>query len=300
MLIVEWIDPEDPAIQFFKHLDWNQEVITGAFTLEAFETALEKYFKKYDVLGDISPSRKIYLAFKHTCEIDLSGPLPLLFPKESIISSRLLAKVNGIDYWSRVYDWNDRIYKQATLDLATREGHILQDFSSPYFPRVLSIQDEDQYSVISMEKIQGTGLADASDDICSSSDRFIAFVNHGLNVLDLLADGGIVHRDIRMDNLMVRDGLPVLIDFGWAVSEQMPYFIPPGLGAAERPVDGSFSDVYSLGKVLKNLNKDRFPQFGPVIDLMIQDDQRLRISDVQVIRTLFRIVSGSQPNPMEQ
>lgn len=290
MLVVEWIDPNDPAIDFFHHIEWNPEVICEPYTLEAFESSLARYFARYEFIGDVSSTRKLYVAFRTDHEIDLSGPLPLLMPKENVLSSRCLAKHEGIEYWSRVYDGGDVIHKQATLDLAKREAYFLSRLESAYFPRVLACKEGDTYSVITMEKIQGVPLLKAREQITSTPETFLRFVQHCLDLLDKLKQRGIVHRDIRPENMMLRDdGRPVLFDFGWAISEAQPCFTPQGLGCNGRPPDGSFCDVYSMGKVFEKINQHRYPMFDLVIELMTSPEASLRITDLETLKLLFAV-----------
>lgn len=287
MLIVEWIEPDDQAIQFFHHVDWNKDIVREPYTLEAFEAALSHYFCKSEVVGSISPTRKLYVAFHSPNEIDLSGPLPLIMSREKVLSSRLLAKENGIEYWSCLYDNGKTIYKQATLDLARREASFLSDLKSNYFPKVLRSWSEHKYTVVVLEKILGEPLEKGARDINEHPEEMYYFIENCLNILYELKQKGIVHRDIRPDNILMRAGKPVLLDFGWAVSEKQPYFTPNGLGASERPPDGSFCDVYSMGKVLERVNRERYPKFADVIKLMTEPDAYLRITDLVLLKLLF-------------
>lgn len=293
MLIVEWIDPSDPAIEFFHHVEWNKDFARGPYTLEAFESALSRHFVRWSLVGEVSPTRRLYAAFTTRHEIDLSGPLPLIMPKETVLSSRRLATHNGIEYWSVVYDGGDVIWKQATLDLAEREAYFLSRLDSDYFPRVREVRSEGAYSVIALEKVRGVLLPEATDDLISTPAKFLTFAQHCLRLLGELKRKGIIHRDIRPDNLLVRDGKPVLIDFGWAVSEAQPYFTPQWLGGSERPPDGSFCDVYSMGKVLEQVNQRRYPEFDLVIELMVEPDAALRVTDLTVLEALFNTVAES-------
>ena len=289
MLIVEWIEPEDPAIQFFHHIEWNKDIVREPYTLEAFEAALSHHFRKTEVIGSVSPTRKLYVAFHSPKEIDISGPLPLIMPKEKLISSRLLAKEDGIEYWSSVYDDNKAIYKQTTLDLAQRDASFLSDLKSKYFPKVLKSWTEHKYSVVALEKIVGEPMERAVGHINEHPKEMHHFIEDCLNILGELKQKGIIHRDIRLDNLLMRDGIPVLLDFGWAVSEKQPYHIPSGLGELGRPPDGSFCDVYSMGKVLEQVNQGRYPKFADVIQLMTEPDAYLRITDLTLLKLLFEL-----------
>lgn len=287
MLVVEWIAPEDPAITFFHHLDYNKEIIREKYTLEAFEAALGRYFERYELIGPISTTRIIYIAFCSPGEIDLSGPLPFIKGKNSVIQSRCLSTYNGIDYWSRIYDCGDVIYKQATLDLAEREELFLSQIESDYFPKVLDSWSEAIYSVLVLDKIKGQRLNEAIPEINDTPEKLYVFIMHCLDLLIILKKKGIIHRDIRPDNILVRNEKPVLIDFGWAISPDQPYITPPGLGDSYRPEDGSFCDVYSIGKVIQNINKHKYPSLDLVIDLMVEPNASLRVTDVEILKVLF-------------
>jgi serine/threonine protein kinase len=287
MLIVEWIEPEDPAIQFFHHNEWNKNIVLEPYTLEAFEAAMAHHFRKVEIIGSVSPTRKLYVAFNSLNEIDISGPLPLILPKEKIVSSRLLAKEDDIEYWSCVYDDDNLIYKQATLDLAQREADFLADFNSKYFPKVLDFRKESRYSVVVLEKIIGEPMERAVEYINEKPERMFRFIEDSLSILRELKQREVVHRDIRPENILVRDGIPVLLDFGWAVSESQQYHIPSGLGGLGRPPDGSFCDVYSMGKVLEQANQGRYSKFADVIQLMAEPDVYLRITDLELLKFLF-------------
>ncbi|HTL29490.1 MAG TPA: class I SAM-dependent methyltransferase, partial [Tepidisphaeraceae bacterium] len=80
MLIVEWVDPTDSAIQSFGHLDFNRAHAQSPYTRQQFEYALSHYFARWEVIDAVSPTRALYAAFKTAQEIDLSGDLPFIRP----------------------------------------------------------------------------------------------------------------------------------------------------------------------------------------------------------------------------
>lgn len=294
MLLVEWVDPEDTAISFFRHTDWNKEIIKEPYTRQAFEAALGRHFVRFEQIGDISPTRRLYVAFCTRHEVDLSCPLPLLAGKDRIISCRRLTTWNRVDYWSCVYDSDGVILKQATLDLAEREAYFLRQLASPYFPKVFSTENKGEYSVVIIERIPGDLLRDRKLAELNSPAKFYTFAQHCLSLLGGLREKAILHRDIRPDNILLLEGRPVLIDFGWAVSPERPYYSPTGLGGPERPPDGSFCDIYSMGKVLEHVNDGRFPEFSLAISLMTQTDPTMRITDIALLVVLFAAIAKCQ------
>jgi len=250
------------------------------------QTALADEFGNSEIIASKSPTRKINAGFRDSDQIDLSGPLPHIMQKGKLISSRLLAKEGGIEYWSCLYDDDKAIYKQTTLDLAQREASFLSALEGKYFPKVLNSWSERKYSVVVLEKVFGEPLKAAAGDINEHPERMFHFIEDCLSILCELKEKGIVHRDIRSENILMRHGRPVLIDFGWAVSERHPYFAPKRLGASGRPPDGSFCDVYSMGKVLEQVNARRYPRFGEVIRLMTEPDVYLRMTDLASLEIL--------------
>jgi serine/threonine protein kinase len=287
MIVIEWVDPEDQAIKFFHHTDWNRRSVREPYTRTAFEASLARHFARHQFVGEVSPTRRLYVAFKSSHDIDLSGPLPFILPKERIIASRRLANHDGLQYWSRVYDDKKIIHKQATLDLAEREAYFLSKLSSTYFPRVLRTKSMQGYSIVTLEKVKGLALKEAMKDIRSTPSSFCSFVQDCLKLVAELRRKGITHRDIRADNMLVRDRKPVLMDFGWAVSTSRPYLTPEGLGDSGRPPDGSFCDMYSMGKVFEQTNQHRYPAFDRVIELMTEQDTSLRVTNPDVLLALF-------------
>jgi len=220
--------------------------------------------------------------------MDISASLPLLLPRENLVSSRLLTHYNGIDYWCMVYEKDGMLYKQTSFDLAEREARFLSGFESDYFPRLVDAKSEQDYSLITFQKIQGQNLNAALSEINSSIVKLYDFIQHCLNILVALKEKGITHRNICRDTILVKDGRPTLLDFSWAISEQEPYFSPSGLGGYERPPDGHFSDVYSTGKILEYVNRQHHRAFDWVISLMVEKDEWMRITDLMVLKALFK------------
>jgi glycosyltransferase involved in cell wall biosynthesis/tRNA A-37 threonylcarbamoyl transferase component Bud32 len=220
-------------------------------------------------------------------------PLPFLLPSENLISKKLLTQYDGREYWCLLYEKDGIIYKQSSFDLAEREARFLSQLESDYFPQFLDVRSERDYSVIRFKKIQGQTLYDALAHINLSAVELHKFIQHCLDMLVNLKEAGIVHRNICRDTILVQNGKPILLDFGWAISEQDPYFSPSGLGGYERPQDGGFSDVYSLGKILEYINRQHYRAFDWVISLMITTNASMRISDLNVLKALFNVARNA-------
>lgn len=64
-LIIEWVDAKnDTNVNWFKHTEYNQDVIEEEYTKANFDKALIKHFNKVEHIGDTNQYRKLYVAYK--------------------------------------------------------------------------------------------------------------------------------------------------------------------------------------------------------------------------------------------
>jgi len=61
-LFIEWIDPSDEAIKYFKHLDYNKSMIKDSYNYENFMSELKKNFHSIEELGKTRDTRKLFKA----------------------------------------------------------------------------------------------------------------------------------------------------------------------------------------------------------------------------------------------
>ena len=211
-------------------------------------------------------------------DVSVLPHLPFVAPAETAISSRLLDVHEGRAYHSRVHLLDGRILKQTSFDLAAREHELLSRLGGARFPRSQAPQSGPGWTSCELELVDGTPLPEAA----LAAEDVPAFTHGLLHALSDLARQGIVHRDIRPDNVLVRDGLPVLIDFGWAVAPDLPHATPAGLGDEGRAPEG-FCDVYAAGVLLYGLG---FPQLAPLAEAMTRPDPAERVTDFGSLHAL--------------
>ncbi|MFC4869964.1 MULTISPECIES: serine/threonine-protein kinase [Streptomonospora] len=152
--------------------------------------------------------------------------------------------------------------RESLLQRTTREARVAARLAHPGVVTVLDVVDEDDRPWIVMEYIDARTLAGIIDVAGPLPYQRVAEI--GLQLIDALRvahDDGIVHRDVKPENVMIsEDGRVVLTDFGlaaWTGESALtssgriigsPSYIPPERAKAG-PV-GPESDLWSLGATL--------------------------------------------------
>jgi SAM-dependent methyltransferase len=286
-LIVEWVDPADKAMLEFQHTSFNPDLVRGPYTVEAFEAALRQRFARVERLGHSTPTRVFYAAYRHANEIS-SCPLPPRGPEERIIASRTLCQLDGVVYHSRVYLGADglTVEKQTSGTLALHEAALLRSLTGPGFPRVISERAGDGESSIVLERIVGPSVETNPELVAPTPAALAAFFGDCLEILEQLEQAGIEHRDITPRNLLVRDGRPVLIDFGWGRREDQPFVTPPTLGGRGRAPEGP-DDLFAMGTLFGELLPVGSKLFAPLIAAMTAPARKARVRDLRELRRLL-------------
>lgn len=125
--------------------------------------------------------------------------------------------------------------------LIDNEEKILSKASSIHFPKIISRNDGEL-------TIEDCGESLNEENLPKDWKEQL------IKILFDLKKNNIQHRDIKPDNLMVKDGIIKLIDFGWAKFEDEEDKISPPscLGYPYRPSWG-WDDNYSMKQIIKQL-----------------------------------------------
>lgn len=174
---------------------------------------------------------------------------------------------------------NDPQIHQLVNERFQREAAILEDLGSQInkIPKLYAYFEENGNFYLVQELIDGKTLAVVQQEQGIFSESYVKnFLSNFLPILDYIHNKQIIHRDIKPDNIIIRqsDNEPVLIDFG-AVKESMgnqitfsgsqtssivigtPGFMPSEQ-AAGRPVYSS--DLYATGLTAVYLLTGKLPQ----------------------------------------
>ena len=114
------------------------------------------------------------------------------------------------DGHSDTYGWG--------LDRFLSEAQTLARFRHPNIVRVLSVFEANNTAYMVMEYEQGKSLEDALKfRRIEGEEQLLGLLFPLLDGLELVHAAGFIHRDIKPDNIYMReDGVPVLLDFGSA------------------------------------------------------------------------------------
>lgn len=160
-----------------------------------------------------------------------------------------------------------------------REAAILEELGdgSNQIPRLYAYFSENGQFYLVQEYIEGQTLtAKVQQQGFVSESSVKEILTSILPVLDYVHSKGIVHRDIKPDNILIRyaDGKPILIDFG-AVKETVGTMVTPSGNSTKSIVIGTpgfmpseqsvgrpmfASDIYSLGLTAIYLLTGKMPQ----------------------------------------
>lgn len=132
------------------------------------------------------------------------------------------------------------------FDLIENEARILKKLDSIHFPKFYSFDQKEGTITLEScgEKLTPNNIPPNWEEQLDA-------------ILKDLAKNRVIHRDIRPDNLMVKDGVIKLIDFGWAMNNERDDIAdtscPDCLGMDYKPSWG-FDDFWSMRKIKKEID----------------------------------------------
>lgn len=158
-----------------------------------------------------------------------------------------------------------------TMNRFLEEAQLLARFQHPGVVRVYDAFSENNTAYLVMEKLDGETLGARLSRVGTLPSGEIESL--ALELLDALAavhDAGLLHRDLKPDNLFLRpDGHAVLIDFGSArgfsgsKTVQHTRLVTPGYAAPEQYASsarfGPYTDLYGLAATLFHTATGQMP-----------------------------------------
>lgn len=144
--------------------------------------------------------------------------------------------------------------KKRTKESLLREAAILQHLSHPQIPSLYDTFSERGVLHLVMEYIDGETVESLIFDAKKTymEQEALALLQRVLKIVQFIHEKGIVHRDLRIPNILLQNDRVYIIDFGLArfLGEKTPredtYPLEKKL---RREIDGK-SDIYALGHFL--------------------------------------------------
>jgi TPR repeat protein/serine/threonine protein kinase len=157
---------------------------------------------------------------------------------------------------------HDKQYKWG-LDRFISEARTLHKFNHPNIVRVLTVFEENHTGYMIMPYERGQSLQQKlSGKKTLEESELLKILIPILGGLDIVHQAGFIHRDIKPDNIFIReDGSPVLLDFGSArqalgeATKTLTNLVSPGYAPYEQYYSksddqGIWTDIYGLGATL--------------------------------------------------
>ncbi|HEC84205.1 MAG: hypothetical protein DRR08_19020 [Candidatus Parabeggiatoa sp. nov. 2] len=168
---------------------------------------------------------------------------------------------------------NDAKEFQWGLDRFIQEARTLSQFKHSNIVRIMRFFKANKTAYFVMEYEQGQSFADALEDGQTVSEvELMVILPPLLDALETVHNAGYLHRDIKPDNIYLRDkdNSPVLLDFGAARfdvsrrSRSVTSIVTPGYAPFEQyesdgTQQGAWTDIYALGAVLYRLTEGGAP-----------------------------------------
>lgn len=149
------------------------------------------------------------------------------------------------------------------LDRFLTEARTLAKYDHPNIVRVLAVFEANNTGYMVMTYEQGVSLAEKIRNRQTIEEQeLIKLIIPLMGGLERMHDSGFIHRDVKPDNLFIRqDGSPVLLDFGSArqamvgETRTLTSLVTPGYAPFEQyysksDEQGPWTDIYGLGATL--------------------------------------------------
>jgi len=138
------------------------------------------------------------------------------------------------------------------------EARLLKDLEHPLIPRIYDLEEDEDFTYIIEEYIEGVSLKSLCNRRLLSENEIFLFITRLCNIIGYLHSlpKGILYLDLKPENIIVSDEKCFLVDFGSAFPEQEPpeyIFGTRSFASPEQKEGGCLSvssDIYSLGRLI--------------------------------------------------
>ena len=142
---------------------------------------------------------------------------------------------------------------ESVRDLFTSEARKMASINHQNVVHVYDVSDDDDVPTIYMEYMRGGNLASLMGSGPMAGEEVLKIMRHVILGLGAIHEQGLVHRDVKPENILEDSGTYKITDFGVAMSgdEDALPFVTSKYAAPEVLIEpekiGPSSDIYSLG-----------------------------------------------------
>lgn len=151
-----------------------------------------------------------------------------------------------------------------------REVSVLSQINHPNIVKYYQFIEDETYSYIVMERIEGESMLDFVNNHPLQEERVCQDIFYQIcRAIQYLHQRGIAHRDLKLDNIMIDNQYKVkLLDFGLCNFQDSTHLMTTFCGSLcnappeiinKTPYDGFAADMWSLGVVLFSLLTKQLP-----------------------------------------
>lgn len=236
--------PDEFASNMIETREWNK---LGFFTPNpihhrlglAYHAVHHKNFNAYQNYLGSTPIPDMLEALKQNKD------LAWVEPDDTSVGRFNAYQTGGTSVVSSSGDWVDKKQvRYKAYKLIDNEERILKKLEGKHFPKVIS-RDGDNIRIEHCG--EPLGAHNLPDDWKAQL----------VNIIEELRKNHIVHRDVRLDNLMLKDGLIKLVDFGWARMDDEEDGKHPDLLGYPNRCPTEFNDGYSMNRTIKQLELEQ-------------------------------------------
>lgn len=151
---------------------------------------------------------------------------------------------------------------QRNIRFVRHEGAVLSSISSDYVCKLYGVQEVENVPYLILEYLDGGSLREYAP---MNSKELKAVLKQLLLGLSAVHSRGIIHRDVKPGNVMLKGRKVKLVDFGTAISYQqkaLEVVVSPGGYTAPEQLEGLSlfsSDIWSIGATILYLYTRRHP-----------------------------------------
>lgn len=184
------------------------------------------------------------------------------------------------------------VKKKTRIESFAREANILQRLEHPQIPALYETFIEHGVPHLVMEYIDGDtveSLIFEKGKMYTEKEAF-ELLKRVLTVVQYIHENGVVHRDLRIPNILLKNGHVYVIDFGLArfLYEQIPHLDTYTLEKKLRREIDVRSDIYALGHFLLFL---LYSSYEPNTEEERSWEEELEISEAarSILRKMLQI-----------